>query len=127
MLNRLVIALTFFSSGIVSGQAQDTAADGQRLFQQRCGACHSVQPGQTRVGPNLSGVFGRKAGTGEGARYSDALKNSNITWNDEMLNAYLDDPRKLVANTTMTISLRDQTQRSAIVAYLRGLSPQTPQ
>ncbi|MFC5069641.1 c-type cytochrome [Flaviflagellibacter deserti] len=119
-------ALVVSSFSIGSAQAQDASADGQRLFQQRCGTCHSVQPGQTRVGPNLSGVFGRKAGTVEGARYSDALKNAGIVWSDETLNAYLDDPRKLVPNTTMTISLRDQTQRGAIVAYLRGLSSQTP-
>ncbi len=122
----LASALVISNISIGSAQAQDASADGQRFFQQRCGTCHSVQPGQTRVGPNLSGVFGRKAGTVEGARYSDALKNSGIAWNDETLNAYLDDPRKLVPNTTMTISLRDQAQRGAIVAYLRGLPPQTP-
>lgn len=102
-------------------RAQGAPADGQRVFQTRCGACHSVQAGQNRVGPSLAGMFGRKAGTVAGARYSDAMKNSDITWSDETLDAYLDDPRGLVPNTTMTINLRDAAQRSAVIGYLRGL------
>lgn len=102
-------------------RAQGAPADGQRLFQTRCGTCHSVQAGQNRVGPSLAGMFGRKAGTVAGARYSDAMKNSDITWSDETLDAYLNDPRGVVPNTTMTVNLRDAAQRSAVIAYLRGL------
>jgi cytochrome c len=115
-LSALTIAL---APGIALAQA--AAPDGQRLFQTRCGACHSVQPGQNRVGPTLAGMFGRKAGAVEGARYSDALRNADITWSEETLDAYLNDPRRLVPNTTMTVSLRDAAQRSAVIAYLRGL------
>jgi cytochrome c len=107
-------------------RAQGAPADGQRLFQTRCGSCHTVQPGQNRIGPSLAGMFGRKAGTAEGARYSDAMRKSDITWNDETLNAYLDNPRGLVPNTTMTVNLRDAAQRSAVIAYLRGLAQPAP-
>lgn len=97
------------------------SADGQRLFQTRCASCHAVQAGQNRVGPSLAGMFGRKAGTVPGARYSEAMKSSDITWSEATLDAYLNDPRGLVPNTTMTVSLRDAAQRSAVIAYLRGL------
>jgi len=109
----------------VSPAQEASMADGQRLFQMRCGACHTVQPGQNRAGPSLAGVFGRKAGTVAGARYSDALKKADITWSEETLGAYLDNPRGLVPNTTMTVSLRDAAQRDAVIAYLRSL-PQPP-
>lgn len=115
----LALGLTLAAS---AAHAQDAAADGQRLFQSRCGACHAVQAGQNRVGPSLAGVFGRKAGEVAGARYSAALKGADIIWDEAALDAYLDNPRGLVPNTTMTVSLRDAAQRSAVIAYLRTLT-----
>jgi len=100
--------------------AQDTAADGERAFRARCAACHSVEPGQNRAGPSLAGVIGRKAGSVEGARYSQALRNSGITWDAQSLEGFLADPRQAVPGTSMTVALRDPAQRAAIIAYLSG-------
>lgn len=97
--------------------------DGERLYQQRCSSCHSIEPGQNRLGPHLSGVVGRTAGTVEGARYSPDMQKSGIVWDDKTLDTYLDNPRAIVPRTTMTIALRDAAQRSAIIDYLRKLSP----
>jgi cytochrome c len=102
--------------------AQQSPADGERLFRARCGACHAVQPGQNRLGPHLAGLFGRAAGSVEGARYSEALRTSGLVWNDETLDRYLANPRGAVAGTTMTVSLPDGGQRAAIIAYLRSLT-----
>ena len=102
--------------------AQQSPADGERLFRTRCGACHAVQPGQNRLGPHLAGLFGRTAGSVEGARYSAALRTSGLVWNDETLDRYLANPRGAVAGTTMTVSLSDSGQRAAIIAYLRSLT-----
>jgi cytochrome c len=99
--------------------------DGERLYQQRCGSCHSIEPGQNRLGPHLSGVVGRTAGTVEGARYSPDMQKSGIVWDDKTLDTYLDNPRAIVPRTTMTIALRDAAQRSAIIDYLRKLSPRS--
>ncbi len=99
--------------------------DGERLYQQRCGSCHSIEPGQNRMGPHLSGVVGRTAGTVEGARYSPDMQKSGIVWDDKTLDTYLDNPRAIVPRTTMTIALRDVAQRSAIIDYLRKLSPRS--
>jgi cytochrome c len=97
-------------------------ADGERLFRTRCGTCHTVEPGQNRVGPSLAGVLGRTAGSLEGARYSPALRESGIVWSSETIDAYLADPRQLVPGTTMTVGLRAPAERAAVIAYLDGRS-----
>jgi cytochrome c len=115
-------AVAYFSITIAPANAQNPP-DGERLYQQRCGSCHSIEPGQNRLGPNLAGVIGRTAGTVEGARYSPDMQKSGIVWDDKTLDTYLDNPRAVVSRTTMTIALRDAAQRSSIIEYLRKLSP----
>lgn len=99
--------------------AQDAAA-GERAFRTRCGTCHSLDPGQNRAGPSLAGVIGRKAGSVEGARYSQALQKSDVTWDAQSLDSFLADPRGTVPGTSMTVRLADAAQRAAIIAYLSG-------
>lgn len=99
--------------------AQSPATDGERQFRTRCGACHALDPSQTRPGPNLAGVLGRAAGTVEGARYSTAMRDSGLVWTEENLDAYLAAPRQVVPGTSMTLSLRDAGQREAIITFLR--------
>nr|WP_258123896.1 c-type cytochrome [Mesorhizobium onobrychidis] len=95
-------------------------ADGERLFRQRCGACHSLEPGQNRAGPHLSGVIGRKAGSVEGARYSAALRESDIVWDGGTLDTFLAAPRQMVPGTSMTVGVPNAAQRTAIILYLEG-------
>jgi cytochrome c len=97
--------------------AQDAAA-GERAFRTRCASCHSLEPGQNRAGPSLAGVIGRKAGGVEGARYSQALRGSGMSWDAQSLDTFLADPRKAGPGTSMTVALRDAAQRAAIIAYL---------
>jgi cytochrome c len=122
-MTRMAVALTLalFAAPTVlpSAQAQQ-AADGERLFRTRCGTCHTVEPGQNRVGPSLAGVIGRTAGALEGARYSPALQQSGIVWSSETIDEYLANPRQLVPGTTMTVGLRAPEERAAIIAYLDG-------
>lgn len=117
----LVFSLFLASAG--QGLAQEPVGpEGERLFRTRCGTCHSVNGGENRMGPHLSGLLGRSAGSIEGARYSKALGASGIVWDEERLQAFLANPRQVVPGTTMTVSIRDEAQRSAIIAYLRSLS-----
>ena len=127
-MTRLAPALTLALLGaqaLTSPAPAQQAADGERLFRTRCGTCHTVEPGQNRVGPSLAGVLGRTAGTLEGARYSPALRESGIVWSSETIDAYLADPRQLVPGTTMTVGLRATADRAAVIAYLdgRGAAP----
>jgi len=92
--------------------------DGERLFRQRCASCHTLQPGQNRVGPHLSGVAGRTAGQVDGARYSEALRRSGIVWDDQALDRFLANPRQAVPGTTMPVAVPNANERRAIVSYL---------
>src|SRR5688572_18245750 len=74
--------------------AEGSAARGERLFNQQCKACHTVDMGGASLtGPNLQGLFGRKAGSGGGYQSSDAMVNSGIVWDDKTLVEYLKDPK----------------------------------
>lgn len=98
------------------------AADGERLFRQRCGACHALEAGQNKAGPHLDGIIGRKAGSVEGARYSRALQGAEITWDEPTLETFLANPRKAVAGTTMVVGVPNADQRKSIIAYLKTVS-----
>jgi cytochrome c len=99
--------------------AAGDAAHGKILFS-RCATCHTVTD-QNRVGPHLSGVFDRKAGTVAGAHYSKALQASGIVWNDQTLDSYLADPAKLVPGTSMMVKVANAQDRADIIAYLKTI------
>lgn len=87
-----------------------------------CGSCHSVTPHETRIGPSLFGVFGRKAGSEPGYAYSDAMKNSGHTWDEATLDKYLTDPRIDVPGTKMTFAgISDPDRRKQVIDYLKTL------
>jgi cytochrome c len=108
--------------GVVLAGLTGDAAAGQRVFRQ-CQTCHSVKPGENKVGPSLHGIVGRQAGTIPGFRYSPANKNSGATWNEETLFAYLEDPRKFMPGTYMSfVGLKQPQQRADVIAYLKTQS-----
>nr|AFI78381.1 sulfur/thiosulfate oxidation protein SoxE [uncultured bacterium ws101A12] len=102
------------------------AENGAEIFAQ-CSACHSVGQGaKDRVGPHLNGIFGRRAGSHEGFRYSEdmaMLGNDGLTWTLETLNAYMENPKALVSRTRMNFDgLQDPGDRADVLAYLRTFS-----
>lgn len=101
----------------LQAHAQD-AADGPRLFQQRCGACHQVDSTRNGVGPHLQGVIGRTAGVVEGFRYSPAMQGSSITWDAAQLDTFLTNPAGLVRGTRMTQRFAKADERKAIIDFL---------
>jgi cytochrome c len=115
----MLLAFAALLGAPLPATAQDAVA-GERAFRTRCATCHSLEPGQNRAGPSLAGVIGRKAGSVEGARYSQGLRDSGITWDAQSLDGFLADPRKAVPGTSMTVRLADAAQRAAIIAYLSG-------
>lgn len=114
----LAAALAAFAPSPAS--AQDVAA-GERLFRQRCVACHAVQPSRNIVGPHLSGIVGRKAGSVEGARYSQGMRDLGVTWDAAQLDKYLANPGAMVKGTTMAVSVPNAAERASLVAYLASL------
>ncbi|CAH1655103.1 MULTISPECIES: c-type cytochrome [unclassified Chelatococcus] len=97
--------------------------DGERLFRQRCATCHSVDPGQNKMAPNLHGIIGRAAGSLEGASYSGAMRSSRMTWDRQSLDSFLAAPSQVVRGTRMTAGVPTAAQRAAIIRYLESQSP----
>lgn len=75
-------------------------AKGEEVFN-KCKICHVLDEPTNRMGPYLVGIIGRQAGTAEGFKYSDAMKESGVVWNDETLAAYLADPRAYIPGNRM--------------------------
>lgn len=103
-----------------SAQAQAQNADrGATLFRQRCGSCHTVaSDARSGMGPNLSGVFGRRAAAVAGYNYSNAMQNSGLTWTRENLDAYLAAPARTVRGTRMMTTVANAADRAEIIRYL---------
>lgn len=98
--------------------AADVAA-GQAIFA-RCKICHTIEAGgRNGVGPNLHGIFGRKAGSLDGFAYSEAMKESGIVWSDETLRQYLSNPKDVIRGNKMAFpGIKDETELSNLLAYL---------
>ena len=102
--------------------AQADLASGQKLFQQRCGVCHSLKAAEKKpTGPHLENLIGRKAGADDFG-YSTGMKGAGIVWDEKTLSDFLAAPPKLVAGTTMPIGVPQAADREDIVAYLKSLA-----
>jgi cytochrome c len=100
-------------------RAQDAAA-GEKVFAV-CKACHQIgETAKNAVGPVLNGVIGRPAGTYPGFNYSDANKNSGLTWDEATFRDYIKDPRAKIPGTKMIYpGLKDEQKTSDLLAYLK--------
>lgn len=107
------------SSWTLGGQTPPPAS-GKALFERRCGGCHALD--RDKEGPRLGDVFGRVSGTVPSFDYSDALKKSKITWNEESLEKWLSDPEKVVPNNDMSFHLENAGERREIIGYLKQSS-----
>lgn len=111
-------------AGAQTAQAPAPAATGNQppaAFMQ-CRACHAVEPGRHGVGPSLAGVYGTKAGEIAGYAFSDAMKNSGLTWDDATLDRYLAAPMQLVPGTRMVYPGQpDPAKRKELVEYIKSL------
>lgn len=104
--------------GAQAALASASAPNGDMLFRQRCAMCHSTSAGrQMPMGPNLSGVVGRKAGATP-FNYSPALKKSGLTWTRTNLDRYLAAPARMVPGTKMVVTVPNAADRAALTAYL---------
>jgi cytochrome c len=103
---------------VVGAQAQDVAA-GEQSFK-KCLPCHSIGEGaKNKVGPELNGLDGRHSGTAEGYSYSDANKNSGITWNKDVFLEYIKDPRAKIPGTKMIFpGIKNEKEAGDLWAYL---------
>jgi cytochrome c len=104
------------------------AAAGEKTFKQ-CIVCHSVKAGENKVGPTLFGIVGRPAGTVEKYNYSTANKKSGLTWTEQVMFDYLENPRAKIPGTKMAfVGLKKPQDRANVIAYLKkvGTPPAAP-
>jgi len=116
----LVAAVALMFAG--QAHAAGNAANGKTVFS-RCAICHSAGKGEpNRIGPNLFGVVGRKAGIAPGFNYSGAMKAFGKVWTPQLLDTYLTHPPVVVPGTKMSFAgISNAGQRGDVIAYLQTL------
>ena len=121
MKNSLLIALIAVTSmaSASTARAQDVAA-GEASFK-KCLACHSIGEGaKNKVGPVLNGLDGRHSGSAEGYSYSDANKNSGITWSKDQFLEYIKDPKAKIPGTKMAFAgIKNEQEIKDLTAFLQ--------
>jgi cytochrome c len=100
--------------------SQGDYANGRRVFAQ-CRSCHTLGEGEpNRVGPNLHGMFGAKAGQVEGFAYSDVVKNSGIVWDGPTLEKWLESPQTFLKGNRMAfVGVKKPEDRRDVIAYIK--------
>ena len=111
------VAILMVSAGVAD--AQDVTAGATSY--KKCAACHDVGPtAKNKVGPALNGLDGRKSGTMPAYNYSDANKNSGITWNEAVFLDYIKDPKAKIPNTKMVFAgIKNEAEAKNLWAYLK--------
>ena len=114
-LSTLIVASSISASAAF---AQDVAA-GKTSFN-KCMACHSIGAGaKNKIGPELNGLDGRRSGTAPDFSYSDANKNSGITWNEAQFKEYIKDPKAKVPGTKMAFAgIKSETEINDLWAFI---------
>jgi cytochrome c len=117
----LLCVLTASMGQAVTNKAWAQSAEaGERVYGQ-CRSCHQVgENAKNLVGPELNGLFGRKSGAVVGYSYTDANKNSNITWDEATFREYIVDPKGKIPGTKMAYAgLKNPQQVTDLIAYLK--------
>ncbi|MBL9012022.1 MAG: cytochrome c family protein [Alphaproteobacteria bacterium] len=126
-------ALSFAAPAIAGSVELDiTGADGVKMTgdpeagktkYNQCATCHSLEAGKNKVGPTLYGIIGRVAGTVEGYNYSKANKESGITWTEQEMFVYLENPKAKIPGTKMAFAgLKKAEDRANVIAYIQESS-----
>lgn len=120
-MKRMIPSLLVVAAAAIipnAASAADAAA-GKTVFN-KCLACHAVgENAKNKVGPELNGLDGRKAGTVAGYSYSDANKNSGITWNEKEFKDYIKAPKAKIPGTKMVFAgLTKESEIDNLWAYL---------
>lgn len=119
----LAVAVASIALMTQAAQAQDVAA-GEQSFK-KCLPCHAIGEGaKNKVGPELNGLDGRHSGTAPGYSYSEANKNSGITWSKETFLEYIKDPRAKIPGTKMIFpGIKNEKEAESLWAYLASFGP----
>jgi cytochrome c len=119
-MKRLLAVLSLALAGLTTAHEVLAQDAGEAVFKKNCAICHTTEAGKNKIGPSLAGVVGRKAGSAADYSYSQANKNSGVTWDDATLNTYLEAPTKFIPGTKMIFpGLKNPDDRQAVIAFLK--------
>jgi cytochrome c len=113
----IAISLALLCCLPATAHAAGDAVNGEKLYQTRCMACHSLD--ENEMGPRHHGVFGRKAGSVPDYTYSKAVKSSGVVWNEESLNRWLAGPERFIPGQQMNFAVPNEKDRLDLIAYLK--------
>jgi cytochrome c len=118
-MRSVIIGAVVVVTSSATALAQDIEA-GQTSFK-KCQVCHDVgEAAKNKIGPILNGLDGRKAGSVEGYSFSDANKNSGITWSETTFKEYINDPRAKIPDTKMVFpGIKNEKEAGDLWAYLK--------
>jgi len=122
-MTRTLLILGLLAASTMGAAAQDVGA-GENSFK-KCLPCHGVgADAKNKIGPVLNGLDGRKSGTVDGYNYSEANKNSGLTWSEETFKDYIRDPRAKIQGTKMVFAgIKNEKEINDLWAYLRQYAP----
>ena len=124
MKKLLVLILPLVIAGVSlsvtnSAYAAGDVAKGEKLYK-KCKACHALEAGKKKIGPALHGVFGRTSGTLEGFKFSSAMKDAAIVWDEKTIGEYLANPKTYIPKNRMAFpGMKKEQDRADIIAYLK--------
>jgi len=120
ILAAAVLGLTAFALAVPTLAQEGDPEAGEKTFN-KCKACHTIEAGEKhKIGPNLHGVIGRKAGTAEGFKYSKPMIESGITWDEAALAKYLTDPKGTVPGNKMAFpGIKKEDELANVIAYVK--------
>lgn len=122
-MKAILAAAVLLAATAQAAQAAEVAA-GEQSFK-KCMACHAVGEGaRNKVGPELNGLDGRQSGLAPDYKYTDANKNSGITWSEASFKDYIKDPRAKIPGTKMIFpGIKNETEAGNLWAYLKQFGP----
>jgi cytochrome c len=117
--------MMLLSAQALPQDADNQSRDGKLAFNNSCRTCHSMDDGDNRLGPNLHGIMGRQAGSEEYG-YSPALKSSDIVWDAQTLDRFIENPEAVIPGNNMKPygGISDPEVRESIVSHLSNAGPE---
>src|SRR5262249_34419686 len=117
---RMLFSVAALAIAGLPAVAQDKQDAGQLLFNNACRTCHTLRQGDNRLGPNLHGIVGRKAGALTDYGYSRSMKNAGLTWDKAPIDRFIANPDQVVPGHNMKPygGMASAEDRATLIRYL---------